>query len=268
VRSADEIWHDDAGAPLDLWCLPPEGGRARILGLGALTIAGSRPQGDPGAGDPAGGAAPDDRLPEVRPGRSDAVRSDTVRSDTVRSEAERDAERDAAGDTPVRVMASDWWQAARSRGEWSLVSCAVDPGFTFEDFELLADRPLSQRPAGATLEWIGSKGAHQAMACPSCGSWAVKADRSLSGRMVCGRCGRSLGIGASRRRAWLGLGGWLGEGSRGGRKPSLAMLLAGLLAAGALLTALVERREPGQPSPGRMWPSPDRADPKGKNPGS
>jgi hypothetical protein len=46
------------------------------------------------------------------------------------------------------------------------------------------------------------------------------------------------------------------------------MLLAGLLAGGALLTALVEHRVPGPPTPGGMWPSPDRADPEGKNPGS
>ena len=32
------------------------------------------------------------------------------------------------------------------------------------------------------------------MACPHCGSWSVKADRSLAGRLVCGRCGRALGI--------------------------------------------------------------------------
>ncbi|MFM1800442.1 MAG: hypothetical protein RLZZ117_2720 [Cyanobacteriota bacterium] len=59
------------------------------------------------------------------------------------------------------------------------------------------------------------------MACPSCGSWAVKADRALAGRMVCARCGHVLGLrgsapGPSRRRRpafgrpkrwrlWLGL---------------------------------------------------------------
>jgi hypothetical protein len=37
------------------------------------------------------------------------------------------------------------------------------------------------------------------MACPHCGSWSVKADRSLAGRLVCGRCGRALGVAASRR---------------------------------------------------------------------
>jgi hypothetical protein len=30
------------------------------------------------------------------------------------------------------------------------------------------------------------------MACPNCGSWSVRADRSLAGRMVCGRCGSPL----------------------------------------------------------------------------
>lgn len=39
-------------------------------------------------------------------------------------------------------------------GEWSLVYCTVGPGFSFEDFELLADHPASQRPTGATLELI------------------------------------------------------------------------------------------------------------------
>jgi predicted cupin superfamily sugar epimerase len=52
------------------------------------------------------------------------------------------------------VIASDWWQAACSRGDWSLVYCTVGPGFTFEDFELLADRSPCQRPAGARLELI------------------------------------------------------------------------------------------------------------------
>ncbi|MFM7087221.1 MAG: hypothetical protein ACKOXO_09570 [Cyanobium sp.] len=33
------------------------------------------------------------------------------------------------------------------------------------------------------------------MSCPNCGSWAVKSDRSLGGRMICGRCGQPLGAG-------------------------------------------------------------------------
>ena len=39
---------------------------------------------------------------------------------------------------PVAVVPAGWWQAARSLGEWSLVSCCVGPGFDFADFELLA----------------------------------------------------------------------------------------------------------------------------------
>ena len=41
---------------------------------------------------------------------------------------------------PVVVVPSGWWQAARSLGAWSLVSCCVGPGFDFQDFELQAPR--------------------------------------------------------------------------------------------------------------------------------
>ncbi|NDG23892.1 MAG: hypothetical protein EB126_09295, partial [Synechococcaceae bacterium WBB_10_009] len=37
---------------------------------------------------------------------------------------------------PLAVVPSGWWQAARSLGPWSLVSCCVGPGFDFQDFEL------------------------------------------------------------------------------------------------------------------------------------
>ena len=37
---------------------------------------------------------------------------------------------------PLAVVQAGWWQAARSLGEWSLVSCCVGPGFDFQDFEL------------------------------------------------------------------------------------------------------------------------------------
>lgn len=42
---------------------------------------------------------------------------------------------------PVRVVPSGWWQAARPLGGYCLVSCSVGPGFEFEDFEMLRDRP-------------------------------------------------------------------------------------------------------------------------------
>ena len=34
------------------------------------------------------------------------------------------------------VVPQGWWQAARSTGAWTLVSCTVSPGFRFEGFEL------------------------------------------------------------------------------------------------------------------------------------
>lgn len=40
------------------------------------------------------------------------------------------------GEVVQAVVPSGWWQAARSMGEWTLVSCTVSPGFRFEGFEL------------------------------------------------------------------------------------------------------------------------------------
>lgn len=37
---------------------------------------------------------------------------------------------------PQLIVPSGWWQAARSTGEYTLVSCTVSPGFRFEGFEL------------------------------------------------------------------------------------------------------------------------------------
>jgi uncharacterized protein len=42
---------------------------------------------------------------------------------------------------PVRVVAADRWQAARSTGAYTLVGCTVGPGFDFADFRMLADLP-------------------------------------------------------------------------------------------------------------------------------
>lgn len=46
-------------------------------------------------------------------------------------------------DTPDAFVPADWWQAARTTGAWSLVACAVGPGFDFEDFGLLCDDPAA-----------------------------------------------------------------------------------------------------------------------------
>ncbi len=62
----------------------------------------------------------------------------------------------AADALPVAAVPLGHWQAARSRGAYSLVGCTVAPGFDFADFTLLADDPLAQQlrarhPAHAVL---------------------------------------------------------------------------------------------------------------------
>ena len=42
---------------------------------------------------------------------------------------------------PEHVVPAGAWQAARSTGAYTLVSCVVGPGFTFEDFSMLRDAP-------------------------------------------------------------------------------------------------------------------------------
>ena len=44
-----------------------------------------------------------------------------------------------APQAPVHAVPAGAWQAARSTGSYTLVSCSVGPGFEFADFELLAD---------------------------------------------------------------------------------------------------------------------------------
>jgi hypothetical protein len=75
------------------------------------------------------------------------------------------------------------------------------------------------------------------MACPRCGSWSVRADRSLAGRMVCGNCGTPLqGVqrGGNRKRR-------LPSGGRGRWR----WWLLALVAAAAALAAL----DPGSRQP-------------------
>ena len=41
-----------------------------------------------------------------------------------------------AGQRPQAVVPANWWQTARSLGDWTLVGCTVAPGFDFQQFEL------------------------------------------------------------------------------------------------------------------------------------
>lgn len=49
---------------------------------------------------------------------------------------------------PVASVDAGVWMAARSQGDFSLVSCCVGPGFCFEDFEMLSARPKADHPRG------------------------------------------------------------------------------------------------------------------------
>lgn len=42
------------------------------------------------------------------------------------------------GERPQGVVPANWWQTARSLGDWTLVGCTVAPGFDFASFELAA----------------------------------------------------------------------------------------------------------------------------------
>ena len=55
---------------------------------------------------------------------------------------------------PLLVVPACHWQAARSLGAWSLVSCCVGPGFDFADFSLLRDLPAAERPEGALAAFL------------------------------------------------------------------------------------------------------------------
>ncbi len=43
---------------------------------------------------------------------------------------------DLEAGAPQLIVPNHYWQSARSTGEWTLVSCAVSPGFRFEGFTL------------------------------------------------------------------------------------------------------------------------------------
>jgi uncharacterized protein len=57
----------------------------------------------------------------------------------------------ATGQLPLATVPGSWWQAARPTGAFTLVSCAVGPGFDFADFEMLADTPADAARLRARL---------------------------------------------------------------------------------------------------------------------
>jgi uncharacterized protein len=59
---------------------------------------------------------------------------------------------------PVHCVPGHYWQAARSRGAFTLVGCTVAPPFQFSDFSLLKDSPdlaaLVSRRHPATAQFV------------------------------------------------------------------------------------------------------------------
>jgi uncharacterized protein len=49
---------------------------------------------------------------------------------------------------PTRIIPGGCWQAARTTGEYSLVNCAVGPGFDFDDLEMLHQSQAPPPPPG------------------------------------------------------------------------------------------------------------------------
>lgn len=55
----------------------------------------------------------------------------------------------AAGARPQAIVPAGAWQAARTAGAWSLMSCTVSPGFSFDGFELAPEGfDIPPSPAG------------------------------------------------------------------------------------------------------------------------
>ncbi|MFM7312735.1 MAG: cupin domain-containing protein [Cyanobium sp.] len=125
VSGADETWHHAGGAPLELFSLPPAGGDLRRQRL--ATIGFERPDGH---------AQHESRHAEVS-----AVLAAGPHPGLENSE-------------PLAVVPAGWWQAARSLGAWSLVSCCVGPGFEFADFSLLRELPIGDRPVEALPDFL------------------------------------------------------------------------------------------------------------------
>ncbi|MET0748350.1 MAG: cupin domain-containing protein [Rhizobium sp.] len=49
------------------------------------------------------------------------------------------------GERPQAVVPANWWQAAETTGDYTLVGCTVAPGFEFSSFEMA---PPGWKPSG------------------------------------------------------------------------------------------------------------------------
>jgi predicted cupin superfamily sugar epimerase len=51
----------------------------------------------------------------------------------------------ASGERPQAIVPANWWQAAETTGDYTLVGCTVSPGFEFSSFEMA---PPGWAPSG------------------------------------------------------------------------------------------------------------------------
>ncbi|TAX57544.1 cupin domain-containing protein [Rhizobium leguminosarum] len=51
----------------------------------------------------------------------------------------------SAGERPQAIIPVNWWQAAETLGDFTLVGCTVSPGFEFSSFEMA---PPDWKPGG------------------------------------------------------------------------------------------------------------------------
>jgi len=62
-----------------------------------------------------------------------------IRADAMLNTVEVTSLGPAGTSPPVSAVPAGQWQAARGRGDYTLVGCTVAPGFDYADFALLAD---------------------------------------------------------------------------------------------------------------------------------
>jgi uncharacterized protein len=119
VVQADELWHFYGGAPLELLAYTPNTRAFERRVLGPVSSDSSVDEAFAGT-------------PEADVAHFDVDLTSTLHLPTPTLTAPSQAP------TPVSIIPTGVWQAARSLGEYSLVGCTVGPGFEFADFEFVS----------------------------------------------------------------------------------------------------------------------------------
>lgn len=75
---------------------------------------------------------------------------------TLDPDLERHEEQLLNRESPSMTVSASHWQAAQTTGPWTLVGCAVGPGFEFEDFSMLKDDSELTSKCLAVFPHLGS----------------------------------------------------------------------------------------------------------------